>query len=211
MSFWAKSRPAEPVLSFSPPVADFVRETYGAARRILEYGSGGSTMLAAELGRPVLAVESDPDWARWMNECLARRHSAAAAEVLWQDVGRTGGWGKPRDMSAAKDWHLYPLAVWDRPDFVQPDMILIDGRLRAACFVTALLRLTAPALVLFDDYRDRPRYREVERLLQPVRLVDRMAVFEVTPQAIPPAHLTWAIGRFADMAIADRKRRPEGG
>ena len=36
----------KPELTFSPEVADLVRETYAAASVILEYGSGGSTVLA---------------------------------------------------------------------------------------------------------------------------------------------------------------------
>ncbi|WP_240997067.1 hypothetical protein, partial [Pseudomonas viridiflava] len=53
-------------------------------------------------------------------------------------------------------FHTYPLKVWDEPYFEQPDVILIDGRFRIACFVTAYLRATKPMIVLFDDYLDRP-------------------------------------------------------
>jgi hypothetical protein len=49
-----------PELTFSPEVAELVRETYAQAQVILEYGSGGSTVLASEMaGKTVFSVESD--------------------------------------------------------------------------------------------------------------------------------------------------------
>lgn len=211
MALWPSKSPPEIVLSFTDEVADFVRAHYAQADAILEYGSGGSTVLAAELGKQVWSVESDPDWAELVRAKIAKEAPGAKAQVIWKDIGKIGHWGKPRKPDGALRYYKYPLEVWDAPDFVHPDVILIDGRLRAACFVTALMRVTKPTLVLFDDYRDRPRYREVERLLKPARMVDRMGVFEVAPGRIPPEHLTWAIGTFSQMAFADKKLRPDGG
>ena len=51
------------VLTFGPAESDFLCRYYEAADTILEYGSGGSSVLAAELGRTVYSVESDKAWA----------------------------------------------------------------------------------------------------------------------------------------------------
>ena len=206
-----KAKPFDPPLSFAPEVQDFMRETYPKATSILEYGSGGSTLLAASLGKPVISIESDPNWAAQMNGKIKTDFPEANAKVLHKDMGKIGAWGKPVNAKNAVNYHAYPMSIWDAPDFEQPDVILIDGRLRPACFCTAIMRLTQPATILFDDYRDRPRYQIVERFMTPTRMVEKMAVFAYEPRAIPPADFGWMIPTFFQTSYAGDKNRPEGG
>ena len=117
-----------PKLTFPPDEAAWVEEVYDAARVILEYGSGGSTVLAGEkLGCRVFSVESDKNWCE----------------------------------------------------------NLIDGRFRAACFLTVMLRTNSPVTVLFDDYKNRPNYHVVEDYVKPAEMRGRMARFEVQPRSFP--------------------------
>ncbi len=184
-------------LTFPPEELAWVREHYAAARVILEYGSGGSTVLAASLpGKQVFSVESDRRWARRL-----RRHLDAAAlpspvMIHHAGIGVTGKWGRPVSDEGWRAYHTYPLSVWDRPDFVPPDLILIDGRFRPACLLTALLRCEAPVTVLFDDYVGRAQYRAVERFIEPAGTCGRMARFEIEPAPLPRAHLTEIIRLF---------------
>src|SRR5690606_37820981 len=163
---------------------------------ILEYGSGGSTVLAAGLGRRVFSVESDRDWADRLAAHVATLSDRV--QVHWADIGQTGVWGVPMKPREFRKFHAYALSVWDLPDFVQPDLVLIDGRFRAACLVAVMLRTSKPVTVLFDDYAKRRYYHGVERLARKEELVGRMARFTVTPGAIPPDMVTQAIGWFAD-------------
>ena len=48
-----------PKLTLPEAEASALRAAYAAAEVVLEYGSGGSTVLAAEAGAEVWAVESD--------------------------------------------------------------------------------------------------------------------------------------------------------
>jgi hypothetical protein len=80
-------------LTFPEAEAAFVRAQYQAATVILEYGSGGSTVMAAELGKTVVSVESDLDWAERLAEHLAP--ISATAVVHHADIGPTGAWGVP--------------------------------------------------------------------------------------------------------------------
>ncbi|PKP83715.1 MAG: hypothetical protein CVT80_12330 [Alphaproteobacteria bacterium HGW-Alphaproteobacteria-2] len=184
-------------LTFPPEEAAWVRECYGAARVILEYGSGGSTVLAAsQPGKQVFSVESDRRWARRL-----RRHLDAAAlpspvTLHHADIGLTGKWGRPVSDAGWRGYHAYPLSVWDRPGFVPPDLILIDGRFRPACLLTALLRSEQPVTVLFDDYVGRATYRAVERFIAPAATRGRMARFEIEPAPLPRAQLTEIIRLF---------------
>jgi hypothetical protein len=183
-------------LTFGPEESDFLCRYYDAAGTILEYGSGGSTVLAAELGRTVFSVESDKDWAERMAAHVAM--ISDKAQVHWADLGPTGLWGTPMKPREFRKFHRYALSVWDRPDFVEPDLVLIDGRFRASCLVAVMLRARQPITVLFDDYRRRRYYHGVERLARIEEMVGRMARFTVTPGAIPPDMVTEAIGWFTD-------------
>lgn len=184
------------VLTFDPKVGRFLTKLYQSAETILEYGSGGSTVLAAELGRRVFSVESDQDWADRMAAHVAT--ISDRAHVHWADVGPTGPWGVPMKPREFRKFHEYALSVWDRPDFVQPDLVLIDGRFRAACLVAVMMRTAKPVTVLFDDYERRRYYHGVERLARKEETVGRMARFTVTPGAIPPQMVTMAVGWFSD-------------
>jgi hypothetical protein len=153
-------------------------------------------VLAAQLGKAVFSVESDRDWADRMAHHVATLSDKA--HVHWADVGPTGPWGVPMKPRDFRKFHGYALSVWDRPDFVEPDLVLIDGRFRAACLVAVMLRATKPVTVLFDDYLKRRYYHGVERLARKEEMVGRMARFTVTPGAIPPDMATQAIGWFTD-------------
>ncbi|WP_137112193.1 glycosyltransferase family 2 protein [Rhodobacter sp. SY28-1] len=183
-------------LTFAPKERRFLVRYYEAATTILEYGSGGSTVLAAKLGKTVFTVESDQDWAERMAHHVAS--ISDKAHVHWADVGPTGPWGVPMKPREFRKFSGYALSVWDRPDFEQPDLVLIDGRFRASCLVAVLLRATKPVTVLFDDYLKRGYYHGVERLARKEETVGRMARFTVTPGAIPPEMATQAIGWFTD-------------
>ena len=183
-------------LTFGAEEAEALGRLYAASETILEYGSGGSTLLAAELGRRVFSVESDRAWA----ERLARQVAPISdrVQVHWADIGPTGAWGMPEKSRDFRKFHGYALSVWDRPDFVQPDLVLIDGRFRCACLVAVLLRATRPVTVLFDDYARRRHYHGVEALARKEEMFGRMARFTVTPGAMPPEMVTQAIGWFSD-------------
>lgn len=184
----ALSRPA---LTLPPEEAAVLRGAYARAGTILEYGSGGSTVLAAELpGKTVLSVESDADWASDMTAWFAANPPApgTAVHMLHSDIGPTEAWGRPADDSAWRHWPRYPLAVWQREDCM-PDVVLVDGRFRIGCALATAFRTSKPVTLLFDDYTTRPHYARVEDYLGTPEIVGRMARFRVTPTAIPPERL----------------------
>lgn len=186
-----------PVLTLPADEAAAVTSAYAAARVILEYGSGGSTVLAAEQpGKVIFSVESDAKWLADMQSWFAQTPPLAQVHLHYGDIGPTKAWGHPRDAGAFRKWPGYPISVWDLPGFLQPDLVLIDGRFRAACFLTCLLRSTQPMTVLWDDYIDRPIYHHVEDLVKPVAMIGRMARFEITPMPFPVDRLAWVIETY---------------
>lgn len=195
----SETKQQRPELTFSPEVADWVREHYAAARVILEYGSGGSTVLASEMpGKTIFSVENDRRWLRAMQAYFDQAGTQSPVNLHLSGVGKTRKWGHPVDNSRFRRYHLYPLGIWDHPDFVHPDLVLIDGRFREACFYAVMLRCTKNTVVLFDDYVNRPKYHRVEAFIEPVETRGRMAKFELRKKALPREGLTQIVGAFSN-------------
>jgi hypothetical protein len=192
-----------PVMTFPDKVRKLVERRYAKARVILEYGSGGSTVLAAsQPGKFIQSVECDFDWAMNLRLHLDEIGTASPVVIFPVDIGPIGMWGRPVDSA---DWHKfrrYPVDVWDQPFFRHPDLVLIDGRFRPACFAAVCLRITKPVCLLFDDYFDRPQYHEVEALAKPTRAFGRMAEFILEPQSFAPEEITRALSLFSQASYA---------
>ena len=183
--------PARPELTLPPDEAEAVRAAFERAGTILEYGSGGSTVMAAEMpGKTVVSVESDAAWARGMQAWFADHPPAEGTtiEVLWADIGPTKEWGHPAEDSGWRRYARYPLKVWERAGFA-PEVVLVDGRFRVGCALAALFRAPAPLTLMFDDYAPRHHYHVVEDYLGRPDMVGRMAVWKVTPRSVPAERL----------------------
>lgn len=194
----------------------FLTSIYERARVILEYGSGGTTRIAAGLpGKFIMSVESDRKWAMDLQQEIDASNPASPVTVYHADIGPTGLWGRPISPDSWRHFFRYPLDIWEEPFFRHPDTILIDGRMRTACLAMIMLRCTQPVTVLFDDYGVRPMYHEIETLIRPADTVGRLARFEVQPDIIDKSQLSFAVKQFA-MASIDgegeafyrRKTRP---
>ncbi|WP_442970326.1 hypothetical protein [Roseovarius sp. E0-M6] len=181
---------SRPDLTLPEAEAARVRAAYEGARVILEYGSGGSTVMAGEMpGKRVFSVESDGEWAAMMRGWFEANPPRSEVDIIWSDIGDTKEWGYPKGTAEYIRFPRYPLEVWGLPEFTQPDVVLVDGRFRTGCAMATALRTEKPVTLLFDDYKPRKQYHRVERYLgQPV-YHGRLAEFEVTPMTLDPAHL----------------------
>lgn len=183
-----------------------LRECYAQAQVILEYGSGGSTELAASLpGKLVISVESDRAWARDIRKKLRASLALSPSIVHFVDIGRTGTWGRAVDSSGWQRYHEYPNSVWDAPFFREPDVVLVDGRFRTACLMTVMMRTRKPVTVLFDDYLNRPRYHLVEEIAPPLAIIGRMAEFRIEPGMVRQSQIGYVISQFFQTTFAERE------
>ena len=185
-----------PVLTMPEVEAAAYAAGLRAAQVVLEYGSGGSTVLAAEMGKTVFSVESDAEWLQGMRDWFTRHPAKGKLVLHHADIGPTGKWGMPTGPKAFRRFPGYALDIWDHPDFEHPDLVLIDGRFRPACLLATAFRITRPVTVLFDDYTGREPYHAIEAMFRPVALHGRMAEFHLEPTPIPADKLAWAMGWF---------------
>lgn len=173
--------PAEPLSLLSQKLA--------SCHCFLEYGAGGSTRLAVQSGvKAIYSVESDPDFADAVKKQISRDirrledPTSRHFRIFVPRIGPTERWGFPASKEMADQWPSYPLKIWDyiEKDENAPDLILIDGRFRLACFLLSLLKSKVGTTILFDDYLERGnRYITAERYISPIRIVGRMAEFIV--------------------------------
>lgn len=177
-----------PELTLPEEEEALLREHYAAAGVILEYGSGGSTVVAAEMpGKHVVSVESDKLWAKNMERYFLQNPPADGTdvEIAYVNIGPTAAWGKPANDEEWRKYPRYPLGVWSRDDFRHPDVVLVDGRFRIGCALATAFSITRPVTILFDDYVQRERTHQVEEFIGSPRIVGRMAEFNVEPMAVP--------------------------
>lgn len=152
------------------------------SRLYMEYGSGGSTVLAAHLGKSFVSVESDLIFSRTVTARIGAAKNSG--DIVAVNIGVTGAWGAPLFTKPNGDrlqlWKQYITAPWSRlPAGVTPDLVLIDGRFRIACTLFSLMQLHGrkDATILFDDYGDRRNYHVVEEFARLEEMAGRMAVF----------------------------------
>lgn len=188
-------------MTFTSPCRSYVQEVYAGSSLIVEYGTGGSTCYAAQMGKTVLAVESSLHWLMELTASCAERNYPGRVVPLWADIGGTKEWGYPVDESGVKRWHRYSTIPWlyCEEHGESPDTVLIDGRFRVACFIATCLAIKRPTRVLFDDFVGRPHYHDVLKIVPEVDYVgDRLAVFNVQPGCVTPDWLLNNLGRFHD-------------
>lgn len=185
-----------PTLTLPPDESQLLQQHYASARVILEYGSGGSTVFAAQHpDKLIFSVESDRAWFLSLQRKCDEADLPSSPIFYHADIGKTGAWGRPVDDRLWSGFYRYPLGIWAESFFRQPELVLIDGRLRPACFLATCINTRAPVTVLFDDYLDRCSYKVVEELVRPTTTVGRMAVFHITPREWP----AWAHALLAEL------------
>ena len=136
-------------------VEDFLKAHTKA--RVFEYGSGASTVWLAKRAASVHSIDHDAGWIAFSAPRLAELGNALvecvpADEPPVADRAYHSGKGGHHGQS----FKAYAEAI-DRTEGLY-DLIVIDGRARAACLRHALPRLAPGGMIVFDNSH-RARYR----------------------------------------------------
>ncbi|UYO93972.1 hypothetical protein [Pollutimonas sp. M17] len=188
----------------SKACTDYFESRLSEATTYLEYGSGGSTVLAAGLGKRVYSVDSDRIFIMRVREALNKYAPDKVSNVslLYANIGFTREWGQPvfRTPTSVRlaRWREYSEKPWDSLKQVGhvPDLVLIDGRFRVACALRSMQHLVNKpnAILIVDDYIGRDWYLEIERFGEMVEVVGRMAVFR--PKVMDMEEIEQSIQRY---------------
>jgi hypothetical protein len=144
-------------------------------KRYLEFGSGGSTLLAVRSGiETIVSVESDAVWAETaaQHDEISPLVRAGRATVIHADIGPTKAFGAPVDEQEMGRWPNYirlPWAEWHRRN-AMPDFVFVDGRFRVAACLSVIVawqlsrRETPFPLIAIHDVL--PERRSYQRLFE---------------------------------------------
>jgi hypothetical protein len=180
------------VRGLDPPTAPHLDDEAAAwleqqlpkTRLFLEYGSGGSTVLANRLGVPTISVESDRFYAETVQSVLPKPEST---RMLVPPMGLTEEWGMPAFFKRKKG-RRYVMAPFELLNDRFPDLVMIDGRYRVAAALESArraARMGSSARLMLDDYAGRPHYHVLETYLGEPERIGRAALFVIgrTPVA----------------------------
>jgi hypothetical protein len=150
----------------------------GCSSRYLEFGSGGSTCLAAGLVRTsVVSVDSSGSWLERVAKYCSDKKLPIAPALNYVDIGPTGDWGYPTDASTRDNWPKYHTHIWTNPIAVKTDLYFIDGRFRVACFMQAVLHAEPDAVIIFHDFQSREQYHVVHEVAREIATSEDLSVF----------------------------------
>lgn len=140
-----------------------------------EYGCGASTIWCANnTAVPIIAVDTSSEWIARVRQGSGRTDNLNMVHV---DLGELGDWGRPVEYSRRRAFADYIAAPWTFD--AKPDLILVDGRFRVACFLQSLVNADEGATILFDDYTERRQYHVVEEFAERIETLGTMAKFLV--------------------------------
>lgn len=160
--------------AMSGPEVDLLQSLLRSAENYVEFGGGGSTVLASNCvtGR-ITCVDSSRDWL----SNVEAHCGPNTPRTFLADIGPLKDWGWPADDTKKADWPNYHEAIWAAmPDVVDADTFLIDGRFRIACFLQVLLRASGNPLVAIHDFQ-RGAYSVVREFAAEICHKDRLYVF----------------------------------
>ncbi len=146
------------------------------ARVYFEWGCGKSTLWAAtHTDSLIYSFDTSSEWVSKVSRQIS--DMAARAHINFVNVGPLGDWGTPLGYTQRNNFPLYTQHLWTRQS--DANVILIDGRFRVCCFLNALKYAKVGALILFDDYVNRPHYHIAEEFLSIRDRCGRQVLFEI--------------------------------
>ena len=151
------------------------------AKVYYEFGSGGSTSMACTFDsmEKLISVEADHKFFNAVIEGTECLHNNSKFIAEYVDIGPVKEWSYP--VGNQPLWHLYPDTIYKYKDY-RPDLVLIDGRFRVACFLTTLLALedslTNVTILLHDFFIRVKEYGAVLKFATVVACVDTLIVLK---------------------------------
>jgi hypothetical protein len=187
--------PIKPVVGrphMSPPELVLLdRLMQSGFKRFLEFGSGGSTLLAVRSGiETIVSVDSDRSWSETIRQHpeIAPRVAAGQAAILYADIGQTKAFGAPVDETAISQWPNYirlPWVEWDRRK-ATPDFVLVDGRFRVAACLSVIVAwhlsdqaTPFPLIAIHDVTPERRSYQRLFRYFDSCEISESLHVLRL--------------------------------
>jgi len=163
----------------------FLTNALKKSKFYLEYGSGGSTVLASKLGIDYITIETDLLFLNSVKHKVKKvGHRNLSKQIyVYRNIGLTSRWGHPLFPKTSKQSLLTKFKNYSDPEFImrdKPDLIMIDGRFRAVTLLRMydVLKSYSGWQVLFDDYFSREEYKIISKFFMVDERIGRLAVIK---------------------------------
>ena len=182
----------EPIaVAMSAPEAELLSSLLERASVYLEFGSGGSTAMAARSDVQIYSVEADVRWIEKLRRepVISQAEADQRLEFVFADIGEIGAFSMPKIREPAAQWSTYYFDVWSKLK-AQPDLILVDGRFRVACAAASLLACPQALVAIHDFGTDdvrRAGYARIHEIAETVEQVERLIVLRRRKDVVPLA------------------------
>ena len=146
------------------------------SKKLLEYGSGGSTLYASDYVDQIISVETDNSWIQKIkayNKTNIKFIHVDINCIWWKYVS----WADPQlkpDENMKNLWKNYSNIQIDDDDI---DLVLIDGRFRVATLLNLYDKIKSDTNILIHDY-SRIGYHILEMFYEKIERVDTLQVFK---------------------------------
>ena len=165
-------------IAMTRPERDLLESFLRCTRRYFEFGSGGSTYLAASLAaETVTSVDSSTEWLEQVRLACATNTTKIQPELVYANIGKIGGLGYPANQEERHLWPNYYTALWSVPKNHEADFYLVDGRFRVACFLQITLHCSADAFIAIHDFANRPNYHVIREVAREIAVAETFSVF----------------------------------
>lgn len=173
------SNPQNFSLVMSKAEVEFLKREIQTVKTYLEFGSGGSTILAVLYSNltKIVSVESDMEYIQFLRKWRIIRQAENKKLFFFPvNIGKVGRWGYPAEEDKRELFPLYSSKVFETD--VNYDLVLIDGRFRCACALKVAQYSSDETKILIHDYVNRPAYHCIEQFLEKIVTVDTMVLFK---------------------------------
>ena len=146
----------------------------------LEYGAGGSTVLAVRSrAKHIVSVETDGSWIERLkkHDVISKALTANRLTLRHVDLGPVKEWGVPITEAKIRNWPRYALDPFVCTD-LNFDTVLVDGRFRVHSLLAIANCADDAVSVFVHDYQYRYAYTVAEKYFDTIYQVDTSAVLK---------------------------------
>jgi hypothetical protein len=149
-------------------------------KKYLEFGSGGSTLLAYITSniKKIVSVDSDLNWIKTIKKFKNIKKDEGNRIILeYINIGKVNKFGNPK-YKKNKKFSDYSKQIFKKYEN-DYDLVFIDGRFRVACALQVILNCRADIKILIHDFSYRPYYHFLYKYLDVIYNIDTLVLFSI--------------------------------
>lgn len=168
-------------INFGSKVSNnFFKKKLKKSKFYFEYGSGNSTILANQLRKKFISIESDKSFFNYL------KFKKKLSNLIYVDLGPTKYYSHPIMPYFLIEKKIKFYCSYINSLFIKlkviPDFILIDGRFRVNTCLNILnflleKKIKKKIMIIIDDYQNRKNYKILEKIIK-INKVGRFGIIK---------------------------------